>query len=84
MWTASAQIVGELARPVLSDPQPNQIARKTLPVRELIQPCAPVEKFFGDLPLELRTETPIPSHHLSSDKPLTRSNLSLPGCPVQP
>src|ERR1700674_5238755 len=30
---------------------------------------APLEEFLGDLPLELRTETPMPSHGLCSDKP---------------
>src|SRR5208337_400658 len=76
------QLVGKLARLVLADPQPNQIARKTVPARELMQSCPTVEKFFGDLTLELRTETPMSSHGLSSDKPVARSNSSLSGCPV--
>jgi hypothetical protein len=76
------QLVGELACLVLADPKPNPIARKTMPARELMQHCAIVEKFFGDLVLELRTETPMPSHGLYSDKPVARSNSYLPGCPV--
>jgi hypothetical protein len=39
------QLVGELARLVLADPKTNQIARETMPPRELMQPCATVEKF---------------------------------------
>jgi hypothetical protein len=76
------QVVGELARLVFADPKPNQIARETMPARELMQPCAPVEKLFRDLTLELRTEPPMPSNALSSDKALARSNSSLPFCPV--
>jgi hypothetical protein len=47
------QLVGELARLVLADPQPNQIARKTVPTRQLMQPRPAIEKFFGELTLEL-------------------------------
>src|SRR5208337_4392633 len=76
------QLVCELARLVLADPQPNQIARETMPARELMQARPAVEKFFGNLTIELRTESPMSSHGLSSDKPVARANSYLPGCPV--
>src|SRR6202044_706984 len=41
-----------------------------------------VKKFLRQLTLELRTETPMPSHGPSSDKPTARSNSSLHSCPV--
>src|SRR5260370_3661504 len=47
------QLVGELARLVLADPKPNQIARETMPARELMQTRPAVEKFFGKFTLKL-------------------------------
>jgi hypothetical protein len=62
--------------------KPNQIARETMPACKLMQTRPAVEKFFGKLTLELWTETPMPSHGLSSNKPTARSNSYLPGYPV--
>jgi hypothetical protein len=76
------QFVGKLASLVLADPESNQIARQTMPGRELMQARPAVEKLFGDLSLELRTETPMPSYGPSSDRPIARSNSYLPVCPV--
>jgi hypothetical protein len=75
-------LVGEFARLVFANPKPNQIVRETMTACKLMQPRTPVEKRFGDLLLELRTQTPMPSRGLSSDKPLDRSDSSRPFCPV--
>src|SRR5262249_3100838 len=61
------QLVGELAGLVLADPQPNQIAREAVAARQLVHARAPLEQLARDLALELRAETPMPGHGLSSD-----------------
>ncbi len=48
-----------------------------------VSSCSPARPSRNSLAIwvELRTETPMPSHSLSSDKPVARSNSCVPGCP---
>jgi hypothetical protein len=50
------QLVGKLARLVLPDPEPDHVARQTVPARQFMLAGASLEELARDLALKLRTE----------------------------